>query len=256
MEQSTSNAKRARERPAWFGNRASSSALNISDEVTDPFEDNSYEDDLYVPEKKKKKLPKLLRSSFPTTVNAVSIPTVDLNDEFDQIRRSESDKMSACTRTAVGENYEENLAHYSVKSLAETNNSNYALEKGASYNGSAEDESNVISKSPAVDMELLSSLHRNSVEILARITVIEESLIKNKILNTLKSKNLFNGELMKHANAFMQSNNLPFNRMEDLQAFETKLQSEEFKQVAVSFPINLIHNSNHTYRVHIIMYSL
>lgn len=221
--------ERNRTKPVRYGNSAPITELNCSYELSDPYGDDSMEDELYAPSKKPKPLPGLLRGPRSNVSiklsNLTQIESVNLNDEFDQIRNSESSKMSACTTSAVTHDNAHDHRSLSSHNPAGTSNSNHAL--GMS---SDEDEE----KSPTIDYNLLLDLHKNSVEILARIAVIEESLIKNKLLNTVEKDNLVDAASVKHANAFLISNKIPFKILQDVVAFENNLVNAEFQQVCVS----------------------
>lgn len=83
----------------------------------------------------------------------------------------------------------------------------------------------------AVDTNLLKKLYENSIDILARVSVIEESMIKNGFLKP-KSERL---SLSKdHFDTFMKSNNLPLKSVEHMNTFNQNLKNEAFKKTAVS----------------------
>lgn len=223
--------KRGRAGPSWFGNMAKSTDLNFSDELEDPYADDSFNDKTYVPETKKvPNLPKAKRTKTMATIpkehSCNEFMNLELDDEFDKITNSKLHETACIKSTAVHELHDMSASH-----LVDVNES-HSPTKNRLNSGLVEGEANVISKTSSIDINLLMSLHQNSIEILARISVIEESLIKNKILTTIKKEDKF--EEITHANVFLKANNFPFNCMEHMNTFEANLDCEDFKKVAVS----------------------
>lgn len=227
------NVKRVRSEPTRYGYTATLSDLSITDDLLEePYEDNSFDDEMFDPTKyiPTKRIPNLLKKAKKRKLDDEDLEILELNDEFDQITKSKSDTPSACTtKTVVHEHHD-----MSENSLVENTDSRSPIKKNALNSHLTENEGQmkVCTEEPAINMEMLLSLYRNSVEILARITVIEESMIKNKTLTTIKKEDQFDS--INHANAFMKANNLPLNSTQHMKTFETNLECAEFMKVTVS----------------------
>lgn len=79
-------------------------------------------------------------------------------------------------------------------------------------------------------------LYKNSLEILARLTVIENSLIKTGAL-TQKSLEV-KPKSIDAVNAFMVAHHLPLKSMDHLKNFESNLQNESVRKTSVSIYVN------------------
>lgn len=80
--------------------------------------------------------------------------------------------------------------------------------------------------------------HKLLLEMLARVRVIENSLIRNRSLCTINS-NMDNGNSFEEFHAFLKSNRLPLQNIDDMKLFEANLCDPEFKKVAVSAYFNI-----------------
>lgn len=90
--------------------------------------------------------------------------------------------------------------------------------------------------------------HKLLLEILARVRTIENVLIKNGTLNSVKNeiekKNSFD-----EFHAFSKSNRLPLKTIEDMNTFEKNLNHPEFKEIAVRIYSNIVHSSYKVYQI-------
>lgn len=82
-----------------------------------------------------------------------------------------------------------------------------------------------LSSTPSENRDLL-------VEILARVRNIEEAMLQNGMLSSGKGP-VENAKLADEFQAFLKSNHLPLNNINDLTTFERNLSDENFKKVAV-----------------------
>lgn len=175
-----------------------SASLNISDSTDEPYADNSLDDMNFTPPKKK---PKCVSNSDDYN----DIDVIDLNEQFDKIKGSEFTS--------------EVLTNHTF--------------------GDTDDKSD-IENDRVHAQSIKSTLHelfRNTVEILTRVSVIEESLIKNKILTTIKIDKDF--DQREQFQSFAASYKLPFTSIEDVISFEEKLADGKFVKQAVSTCTNI-----------------
>lgn len=120
---------------------------------------------------------------------------VDLNDEFNLIMQS-------------------HLSNTSVR--------NVANDKCTPTSTVSPDTANID------DVNVL--LYKNSVEILARLTVIENSLIKTGVLKCMEEE----PKSVDAVNAFMVAHHLPLKSIDHLKSFELNLKNESVKKTLVS----------------------
>lgn len=199
--QSKSKEKRSREKPEWFGKRASMSQSSDSANEGELFSDDSMDDKNYTPEKKKQK------KSTNIAQNSIEFEQIDLNIEFNRLTRNESEGKE-CEH---GESRKSNLAN--------------------SIQDKREERNNVENTVPEIDNKLLQNLYKNSVEILERISVIEDSLMKQGVLKVVKNEK--NSKSVDHFESFMTSNNLPLKCIDHMDTFELSLKDDTFKNIAV-----------------------
>lgn len=211
---------RKRVEPMRFGRKANKSDLSKSDSSNNLFCDDSQDDKNYTPEKKKRK-----------TQNDTSdqeLADLDLNSEFDQIQiylqnHKESEQQSKSQEIIASNSNKSDASDLNTKTTSEQKKS---VQNTNSCGFHCNNE---------IDTSLLSKLYKNSVEILARVSVIEETLMKNGLFKAIKSeKEIID---ISHIEAFMKSNNLPLMSIEQLQTFESNLKNESFKKSTVSFVI-------------------
>lgn len=89
-----------------------------------------------------------------------------------------------------------------------------------------------------LDGRTSAQLLKNSIEILARLTVIETSLLKNQLLHLGKTESHTDFKLkVEELNTFLVSNDLPLKSIEQTRKFEADLKNETFKTNAVSILI-------------------
>lgn len=80
--------------------------------------------------------------------------------------------------------------------------------------------------------KMLKSMHENTVTILKRISVIEDTLIKNGTLSTIRGEG-FEADPFEHFHSFCTQNGLPLKNLDDMNIFENKLADEKFKSETV-----------------------
>lgn len=173
-----------------YGNFASPSDLSKSETSGNLFSDNSIEDKNYSPEKKRSK-----KDNTPKDMDEI-----DLNDDFISIQ-------SYLSNNSVG--------------------NGKAIEKTQKNSDKC---TSTVSPAADIDVNLLSKMYENSVEILARLAVIENSLIKNGLLKQVKPEKKSTDAV----NAFMLAHHLPLKSLEHIQKFESNLENESVKITAVS----------------------
>lgn len=198
---------RNRKSPERFGNPVPSTQMNSSLDETakDPYSDDSFEDELFNPPTKKKKTAILETSTIVETLKLCNF-----DEDFEKI---ESD-------SKIGNSTKLNCDQIN----------------GAD-DGSLMQNDVICQQFTSLDMKFIQqqllSLNQNTAQILARITVIEESLISNGTLMTVKTgmteKNAFQSY-----NVFVESNHLPLKSLEDLREFESNLKDDSWNENAVN----------------------
>lgn len=241
---------RTKSQPAWFGERANGQEFSDGSEP-DPFaSDDSIEDRNYVqsPSKRFKgsteKTSGILTKSSNASKKTVDLDDLELNCEFDQIKSSSSakhmgDRVSSqskldkyfmnkertCSREPPALNQLPSVEKSTVTSQEQ---------RVQSTQNKLPDSSDCsVSK---IDTQLVQQLVNYSVEILERISVIEKSLIRNKILTpSIGMDNVNQLDVMEHVHVFMKSNDLPLGNIEHVKTFNDKLVDQAFKKTAVRF---------------------
>lgn len=189
---------RNRTEPNRFGDRGSfNDSKNGNESSDEPFGDDSMEDKNYSPPNKKQKIQN--DELDPDD----EIDDLELNGEFDKIKTSLANETSALERKQSAQELE--------------------------------CEKNPVVQSLVVDNKLLQQLFANSLEILARVSMIEESLITRKILSSIQHDRNF--EQSEQFKSFIE-NKLPLMSLKDLESFEQKLSDVEFAKKAVSISID------------------
>lgn len=191
--------KRKYQKPIRYGNIVNPSDLSKS-ENSDPFSgDNSIEDKNFSPERKK------MRKNSPK-----DFENLDLNEEYNRIQLylAKSQKIGLPTSGSVKES--QNVVESS---------------------GTIMPTENIINSE--IDSSLLLKLYNNSVETLARLSVIEHNLVRNGFLKPIKVENTSIDQLQA-IEAFMFANNMPLKALEHVEKFESNLQNASFKKTAVS----------------------
>lgn len=192
---------RKRKLPSRYGNLISNA--NFSSDVEEVFGDNSMDDPNFEPlENKRQKT-----SNVESLNDGSSADQENFDEEFDKI-----ETVSRSNRA---------LERESVNGTGATE---HALLKGDcdSY------------LDPTFLRKLLMSLHSNSLEILTRLGVIEESLLRSGSLITVKTEEA-RIEAFKKYHDFCTSNNLPMKSIDDVKNFEWKLMGETFVEETVSY---------------------
>lgn len=229
---------RSANRPEWFGKRVSDSAFNSSghSDTTEPdkFADNSDDDSNYEPEEE---------SNSPTQR--------EFDESYDEYDETPSKKRrtspSDSPQISIGLDFNNQFESISSKqpsdlSVNECNDSENAMAMGATT-----PKESVSSHSPwtkemdgddiKLDDRILKQMYKNSIEILARISVIEKSLQKGQFSTKSSHAHMYRNDLKLKTdqfNIFMKSNDLPLMCADNMDRFESNLKDETFKLNAVS----------------------
>lgn len=200
---------RKRKEPSWYGDR-----MNFNDsssaESADPFADNSFEDKDYTPEKRRKKS-SIDGDTIESTIcsnNSSQFVVIDLNNEINKANEKSSSGREMETVIPTRSETARIIASPSIE-LNEVIGNNQT----------------------EIHMNLLKKLYENSIEILARVSVMEEAMLKNGSFKPKSEKKTLSKE---HFDAFMKSNNLPLKSLEHMQTFENNLKDVAFAATAVS----------------------
>lgn len=195
-----SKSKRNRVLPSRYGDTATLSESNSSEQEN--LNDDSFEDKNYSPEKKRQKTGNV----FAEKVHSNALVRIDFNKEFHEIQssisngESSSQKEESCSSIVITENDSQN----------KKNEDGCATERNC--------------ESDLSHMQLLIGLQKTSIEILARLSLIEDSLMKNGTLKFVKSEKISLSN--DHSVAFMESNNLPLKSIGHIDMFESRLGGE------------------------------
>lgn len=214
---------RSTNEPEWYGERMSGSALNSSEgsNITE-LEDDSFDDSNYDHSKDLRSLmdDKLEFDETPRKRQRISTPVspeielnFDFNEQFQSIDNATMPPKENDTASGIPDS---------------------SLKK--EINGD----------SVKLDDRLLAQMYKNSVEILARITVIEKSIQKNQFSTKSGQAKMCEIDL-KHKTdqfaIFMKSNGLPLTTAAHMETFESNLKDEPFKLNAVSIlKCNILHH--------------
>lgn len=235
---SKSKKSRARGEPSRYGDRGIYIHSDFDSNSSDPenlYDDDSFEDKNYSPEKKRRKTGNVLVENSKSN----ALETIDLNEEFNEIRTSISknktgnvlvDKSKSNALETIDLNKEFNEMRTSELS-SQKRKSCSSKEAGENDSPNKPNKEGSAKRNCEFDMQLLIGLQKNSIEILARISLIEESLMKNGVLKVTKSENI--SQSNDHSMAFFESNNLPLQSIEHIDIFESRLQGEAFRKTAV-----------------------
>lgn len=228
--ESTKSSTRSRTRPKWYGTREfmNSNCNQVGDD-SDPYGDDSIEDANWHPPKK------TCRSTDKVVIDAdSSVDELQHYDFNEYIERIDSSKVNEpITATVNGATVHEHMMHRAtvdkttIDSLEPLKECSVVLVDAVSQGHKSQK-----CDSCHEDKEFMSKLYQNSIEILARISVIEDSLLKYKILNPMKKEVIPN--LHEEFQIFMESNDLPLRSLVQTKEFEAKLNDVTFKKDAVS----------------------
>lgn len=217
MNSQKSKSGRTITAPSFLG-KASNPSMYASDSEPDVFGDDSIEDPNYTlpmtPESDHDHIVDSDENSLKTgptpKKRKIERNNVDFNDEFEAILSSGANE------------------HVLSKAPKAT-----ALETAAKHHD-ADDLK--------MDGRMISKLYKNSIEILARITVIEKTLIKNQMLHLEKTEPHTEFKLkVEQLNTFLISNELPLKSIDQTKKFEANLTNETFKKYAVSIYICVLY---------------
>lgn len=189
---------RKRKRPSRFGNNI---AISDSSAEEDDFADNSFDDPNFEISDK--------RTRVDDTSSRESI-TFEQEENFDE----EFDQTPSAKREGF------------VADVTESNHSKEVISVPF-------EKSDFESRSYRSLQKNLMILQENSVEILTRLAVIEESLLKSGNLITVKSAEVEKQAFSKY-HTFLKSNSLPMKSINEFKNFESKLIDDKFEKEAVS----------------------
>lgn len=198
---------RKRKQPSRYGDQTT--ALNLSSETEENFADNSMDDPNYDPSEIKRA--KLVNNSND---NSFTYGEENFDKEFDQIEVSAANNTSSV-----------NERNHSIQS---------PIDEDLSLQKSTPEEDN-----PDLPLDtkyirnMFKLLHENSLQILTRIAVIEESLLKSGNLITTKTVKTEKNAFAKFYK-FTKSHGLPMNSINEIKQFENDLSDTEFQENAAS----------------------
>lgn len=202
----TGRVRRQRIEPNRYGN---SGNFNGSESDTDDgaFSDDSAADKNFEPPNKRQKNGHDLNQSDVSAQDR-DISVLELNAEYDDLMSMSG----ACTNQITANEIGKSPVHI----------------KSDDCHDNAHKQSSVI------DNKLMMQLHKNTVEILARLAVIEAMLIKNKVSSTDKVNDGLYDQNDRKYKSFIASNGLPLKTVQDVDLFEEKLSDDEFFKETVS----------------------
>lgn len=197
---------RKRKQPSRYGHQTS--ALNSSSETDEKFADNSMDDPNYDPSEKKR-----ARFSDVSNDSHSTYEEENFDKEFDQIE------------------------------VSDANNTNSVNERDHSIQSPTGEGSSLQKSTPAEDSpdspldtkyirNMLMVLHENSLQILTRIAVIEDSLLKSDNLITTKTVKTEKNAFAKYY-TFSKSHGLPMKSIDEIKEFEKRLSDTEFQDNTV-----------------------
>lgn len=225
--------KRKIQKPTRFGQQANNSDLSQSEILEDPFADDSMDDQNYLPDEldastadqrpqENQAKRKRVRTSGNVDVNL----DIDLNDEFNVIQEELTRSKIVSTNVSKSSNLKEDNSRLTTNASESADDGILRNIDSKLYTGQCGE-----TKQHNANSDLIQKLYYNSVEALARLSTIEDALIKNGVLKPVKAKTNANDSAVE---AFMVANNLPLKALDGLEMFELNLKNDAFKQTAVS----------------------
>lgn len=204
---------RNKKKPNRYGN--SESSFPTHEEEEEAFTDNSMDDPDFVLEK---------------SSNSVS------SDGEPSRKKTKIDASSKAQNKNI--TFEKNNFDDEFDSIRQTLHENSQL----TVSPSGQSTNNIVdSLDGAFIRQQLLKLNTNTEQILARITVIEESLMRNGALITVNT-NAKRQKALEEFQSFSKLNKLPLKCIEDVKKFESNLLDSEFKSKAVNLILHM--NSN------------
>lgn len=85
-----------------------------------------------------------------------------------------------------------------------------------------------------VDGKMILQLYKNSIEILARIGILEENMMKNPMMKMQNVRSNESKAEIERFHLFMKSNGFPMTSLQQVDALEVKLKDSSFNEAAVS----------------------
>lgn len=199
--------------PERYGNPVANIELesNLDETPEEPYDDNSLDDVLFnLPTNKRRKTHNDETTSGESSDQSSHSLSLNFDGDFDKIQSASK----TCDSTALSCDQNNGADHGSLMQASESSQQFTLLDM------------------KFIQQQLI-TLNQNTAQILARIAIIEESLISNGTLITVKTtiteKNAFQSY-----NAFVDSNNLPMKSLEDVNEFENKLSDEDWNEKAVN----------------------
>lgn len=209
------NSSRKRKAPSRYGNRATNEISESSSETDELFGDNSMDDPNFEVSKSKRQR---TAESLSSNDENSSSEGENFDNEFDQIRQSRliQNRSSSAESDCSG------------------------AERGPTDSNKAIDLEKVISNGESCELDdlslrrVLQIVHGNSISILTRLAVIEDSLLKSGDLAPVKAEETKKRAFEMYHN-FSNSNRLPTKNLTEFNEFEKSLQEKEFQQKAVNY---------------------
>lgn len=220
--------RRNRTEPKRYGN---SGKFDDSKSDTDDgaFSDNSVDDENFEPLNKKQKKWHNLNESNEHDLNESN--EHDLNQS--NVHAQDKDQDNDISILELNEEYEDLISIYGA-CTSQTTSKEIGKSPVRNENDDGHDNAHEQLQSSVIDNKLLMQLHKNTVEILARLAVIEETLIKNKVSTTHKVIGGVYDQNDQKYKSFIASNGLPLKTVRDVDLFEEKLSDEKFFEETVS----------------------
>lgn len=253
MSKLNEKTRRAISKPQWFGKRAAPHVESSPENEPECYRDNSDDDLDYVPNsqelmglhsknatdssdrgplaKKKKTVNQneVQQNNFGSTAVDVITNDIVLNDEFDAI--------DALTKLNSRPSAEVSAQHVDKRQPNPVMTSHSAQHHDGSQSKSYEADLSCPTDVQVDNyriQELLLKMLKNSTEILARIGVLEETLVNNQMM---KMKNVRSNESkaeIERFHLFMKSNDFPMTSLQQVDTIEAKLEDSAFMNAAVS----------------------
>lgn len=219
--------------PNRFGKRVADDFLS-SESDHDPYEDslegdteflltqtNFRKENVGVGKNGAKSKRKKVQNSSGAKTFDYELYDIALDDDFD-----------ALDPTKNSESNQENQHSVAAAAAADITDDEHAvvhqIEKDNNY------DEGKFSEEIKVDGKILSSLYKTSIEVLARVTVLEQSLLKNKMVNVKGAHEQHKqSSKLEQFHLFMKSNGLPMTTHAQVNQFEEKLKDNTFQKATV-----------------------
>lgn len=200
---------RKRKLTSRYGDLATT--INSSSERDENFADNSMDDPNYDPLKNKRQ--RIVEGELLSDDSFTFEENFD--EEFEQIE----------------------ALHVNIENSVDTHNTPQANQPPSPEDSTPPKADSELTLDTNYFRKMLTTLHENSLQILTRIAVIEDSLLKSGNLVTTKKVEAEKTAVEKYY-AFSKSHGLPMKTMDEINKFENNLSQAEFEEEAVSSHIH------------------